>query len=110
MERSRATDAYGLVEGHSIQVADADQAYTQSFLEDPNVTRASMPRDQWPWRFRDPVRPLGLSLNGHPAAGGYWERHCDSILLSRGWKHTPTWRSRYWREERQTFLIVCRRL
>ena len=30
MEASRAADAYGMLPGHDIEVADADQAYTQS--------------------------------------------------------------------------------
>ena len=32
VEASRAADAYGLLPGHCIQVADADQAYAHSYL------------------------------------------------------------------------------
>ena len=111
VEASRAADAYGLLPGHSIQVADADQAYTQSYLEGPNKTFVGLPRERWPqsWHdrgFRDPVCPLVLSLYGHPDAGGYWERHCDRILRKNGWSQIADWRSCYWHEACQALLIV----
>ena len=75
MEASRAADAYGMLPGHNIDVADADQAYTQSYLEGPVQTWVSIPREQWPQEwfdlgYHDPVCPLVLSLYGHPDAGG----------------------------------------
>ena len=110
VEASRAADAYGLLSGNVIQVADADQAYTQSYLEGPTQTFVSLPKERWPddWhtRFHDPVCPLVLSLYGHPDAGGYWERHCDRILQSQGWRLIGDWRSWYWHEACQAFLIV----
>ena len=48
MEASRAADAYGMLPGHNIEVADADSAYTQSYLEGPVKTWVSIPREQWP--------------------------------------------------------------
>ena len=48
MEASRAADAYGMLPGHDIQVADADQAYTQSYLDGPVQTWVSIPKEQWP--------------------------------------------------------------
>ena len=48
MEASRAADAYGMLEGNAIEVADADSAYTQSYLESNIQTWVSIPREQWP--------------------------------------------------------------
>ena len=111
MEASRAADAYGMLAGHDIQVADADSAYTQSYLDSDIKTWVQIPREQWPqeWvdkNFQKPVCPLVLSLYGHPDAGGYWERHCDSILQAKGWAPIPGWRSCYWHAECATYLIV----
>ena len=111
MEASRAADAYGMLEGHDIEVADADSAYTQSYLESDIPTWVSLPREQWPqaWideGYRDPVCPLVLSLYGHPDAGGYWERHCDQVLQDKGWTPIPGWRSCYWHSECTTLLMV----
>ena len=111
MEASRAADAYGMLPGHDIEVADADQAYTQSYLEGPVQTWVAIPKEQWPQKWLDdgmvnPVCPLVLSLYGHPDAGGHWERHCDSVLQSKGWSPIPGWRSCYWHQECETYLIV----
>ena len=111
MEASRAADAYGMLEGNDIDVADADQAYTQSFLEGDVTTWVSIPYEQWPQKWidegmHDPVCPLVLSLYGHPDAGGYWEKHCDTILQSKGWIPVPNWRSTYWHKECRTLLVV----
>ena len=108
---SRAADAYGMLSGNDIEAADADSAYTQSYLDSKIKTWVSIPREQWPQKWIDdgmenPVCPLVLSLYGHPDAGGYWERHCDGILQSRGWVPVPGWRSCYWHAECETFLIV----
>ena len=62
MEASKAADVYGLLEGNDIEVADADQAYTQSVFKGTE-TWVRLPREQWPqdWidrGLRDPVCPL----------------------------------------------------
>ena len=44
MEASRAADAYGMLPGNDIEVADADQAYTQSYLDGPVQTWVSIPK------------------------------------------------------------------
>jgi len=111
MEASRAADAYGMLNGNDIEVADADSAYTQSYLDSEIKTWVQIPREQWPQEWVDkgynkPVCPLVLSLYGHPDAGGYWERHCDSILQQKGWIPIPGWRSCYWHAECATYLIV----
>merc|ERR1711884_507298 len=111
MEASRAAEAYGMLPGHNIEVADADSAYTQSYLEGDTQTWVSIPREQWPQEWvdrglRDPVCPLVLSLYGHPDAGGYWERHCDTVLQSKGWAPIPGWRSCYWHAKCRSYLVV----
>merc|ERR1712113_541524 len=47
MQASKAADTYGLFEGHSIQQADARQAYTRSKLGG-TPTWVRLPRDAWP--------------------------------------------------------------
>ncbi len=56
--------------------------------------------------MKDPVCPLRLALYGHPDSGGYWVRHCDRCLLSRGVTKIPQWRSCYLHKEMKLFLIV----
>ena len=93
MEASKAVDAYGLLPGHIIEQADAQQAYTQAMLGDKipgskSQTPCQVSVNTWvrlPPECRtpamakmwDPVVPLIRALYGHPDAGGYWERHCD---------------------------------
>ena len=45
--------------------------------------------------YVDPVVPLRLALYGHPDAGGYWEKHCDSSLQSLGFVPIDEWKSCY---------------
>ena len=111
IEASRAADLYGMLEGNDIMVADADQAYTQSYLDSDIVTWVSIPREQWPQKWidddmHDPVCPLILSLYGHPDAGGHWERHCGSVLIGAGWRPIANWRSCYWHAACETLLVV----
>jgi hypothetical protein len=54
----------------------------------------------------DPVCPLEKALYGHPDAGGYWEAHCESHLLSVGFTTINGWKSCYWHERLKMFLIV----
>eukprot|EP00959_Pyramimonas_sp_CCMP1952_P351755 7370008-Pyramimonas_sp.AAC.1 len=79
MQAGKAADTHGLFEGHSIEQADARQAYTQSKLGG-TPTRAFPPRDERPesWsHMRNPACPLVLSLYGHPDSEGYREQHCE---------------------------------
>ncbi len=108
MEASKAADIYGMAPGHSVQQADAKQAYTQSELGG-TPTWVRLPREAWPsgWeKMRDPVCPLRLSLYGHPDSGGYWERHCERHLLSQGFVRTSPWRSCFFHKLLKLFLVV----
>ena len=74
MQASKAADAWGMLEGHTTQQADAVQAYKQSKHGGVD-TGVSLPREAWPeaWvksGIKDPVCPLILSLYGHPDSGG----------------------------------------
>ena len=50
--------------------------------------------------------PLILSLYGHPDAGGYWEKHCETHLGTVGFTPIPEWRSCFWHDELKLMLTV----
>ena len=111
MEASKSCDFFSLLPGHRGQQSDAESAYTQSRLSSGIVTWVRIPRHEWPedgsWdKIIDPVCPLILALYGHPDAGGYWEKHCDTHLCECGFKPIPNWRSCYFHPELKLFLIV----
>ena len=109
MEAAKAADLYGLVLGHSTELSDAEQAYTQSKMGGPAKTWVALPREEWPpgWEgMTNPVCPLVLSLYGHPDSGGYWERHCEKHLRSVGFTDVPVWRSCFWHPRLRLFLVV----
>ena len=61
MEAARSAEAYGLMPGHDVQQADAEQAYTRAEL-DGTPTWVRLPRDQWPkqgveWDVRPRLPP-----------------------------------------------------
>ncbi|CAE8585896.1 unnamed protein product, partial [Polarella glacialis] len=68
IEASRVCDAFGLLSGHAIEQADAEQAYIQSPLGGTE-TYIRLPKELQPdsWKhMRDPVCKLVMSLYGHP--------------------------------------------
>ncbi|CAE8734045.1 unnamed protein product, partial [Polarella glacialis] len=86
MEASRMCDAFGLLSGHAIEQADAEQAYIQSSLGGTE-TYIRLPKELQPDRWkhmRNPVCKLVMSLYGHPDAGGFWQAHCTNALESVG--------------------------
>jgi hypothetical protein len=110
MEAGKAADAYGMLPGHTIQQADAVQAYTQATLKGTK-TYVSLPKEAWPdwWHdlpYDDPVCELRLALYGHPDSGGFWEKHCDDILVDIGFEKIDSWGSCYFHPVHRTFLIV----
>eukprot|EP00959_Pyramimonas_sp_CCMP1952_P410962 8612270-Pyramimonas_sp.AAC.1 len=85
MQASKAADTYGLLDGHSIEQADARQDCTQSKLGG-TPTWVFLPRDERPkaWsHMRNPVCPLYFSLYGHPDPGGHWEQHCEGHVAAK---------------------------
>ena len=108
MEAARCADAYGLMPGHDVQQADAEQAYTQAEIEG-TPTWVRLPRDQWPkaWEnMKDPVCPLKLALYGHPDSGGHWEAHCAKYLKEVGFTEIDPWRSCFWHDVLKLYLVV----
>ncbi len=125
LEAAKVADLSGLVPGHKVEQADAEQAYTQSLLGG-TPTWVRLPVDQWldswftkhdpktpkefwpvEWRkYHDPVCPLRLALYGHPDSGGYWEQHCERHLKSIGFVPVPEWPSCFWHEEHKCLLVV----
>ena len=111
IQASKCCDAYGLLPGHTVQQADARQAYTQTYLGGPHVTWARLPRNRWPdeWVKRkmvDPVVRQIRNLYGHPDAGGYWEQHCENHLLACDFVPIPNWKSCYVHRELKLLLVV----
>jgi hypothetical protein len=108
MEAAKAADAYGLAPGHTLEQADAEQAYTQSRLGG-TPTWVRLPPEARPaaWaEYRDPVCPLVLALYGHPDSGGFWERHCDEALKKHGFQTIDAWQSCYWHPTLRLSLVV----
>ena len=87
LEASCAADAYGCLEGHTIEQADAEQAYVQAVMKG-TPTYVRLPRHQWPegWdqKYIDPVVPLKLALYGNPDSGVYWEKTAFEALQKQG--------------------------
>ena len=110
MEASRCADAFGLLPGHSIQIADGESAYTQAKLGG-DLTYIRIPRERWPegWanKYKDPVVPLILALYGHPDAGGFWELHCEKSLLEVGFtRAAPEWKSVFRHDKLDLLLVI----
>ena len=78
LQAMKCAHAYGLFPGHTIQQADARQAYTQTTLGGDTETWVRLPKERWPahWhgKYRDPVVRLVLALYGHPGSGGWLAR------------------------------------
>ena len=73
MEASKAVDAYGFIEGHTITQSDVVQAYVQARLGGNVVTWVELPPEWRPqaWAHRHrPVVVLRRALYCHPDAGG----------------------------------------
>ena len=74
MDAGRAADCYGCVEGNSIEVADAEQAYIQAELSGTPTWVCIPPEDRpasWA-KYRKPVVMLKKALYGHPDSGTFW--------------------------------------
>jgi hypothetical protein len=51
--------------------------------------------------------PLSTALYGHTDAGGFWEEHCETQVLSIGYKRiSEEWPGVYWHAEAKALLIV----
>ncbi len=57
MDASRAADCYGCFPGHTVEIADAEQAYVQAELKGTPCW-VSLPPDQVPERYRHMREPV----------------------------------------------------
>ena len=111
MEAGKALDAYGHAPGNECQQADGKQAYTQTTLKGAE-TWVRLPRDRWPkeWigKYKDPVVRLYLALYGHPDSGGFWEQHCEKMLLQVGFRlvFSAAWPSVFFHPKLKLLLAV----
>ncbi|CAE8612441.1 unnamed protein product [Polarella glacialis] len=109
MEASRMCDVFGLLSGHAIEQADAEQAYIQSPLGGTE-TYIRLPKELQPdsWKhMRDPVCKLVMSLYGHPDAGGFWQAHCKNALESVGFiEVSESWQSLFYHPELKVMMAV----
>ena len=96
MEASKTADFYGCQEGHTIEVADAEQAYVQADMKG-NPTWIALPWEEVPEQYEHmhkPVIRLRKALYGHPDAGTYWEEKVDTHLKTVGFLPlSPEWPS-----------------
>ena len=85
MEASKTADFYGCQSGHTIEVADAEQAYVQAEMKGL-PTYVALPYEEIPKKFQGMKRPvfrLRRALYGHPEAGAYWEEKSRLTSQSR---------------------------
>ena len=72
-------------------------------------TWISLPANRRPssWsRFSNPVCRLRLNLYGHPLAGLYWEKFCQTHLYDVGFARVSGWECLYYHSQHQLFLSV----
>ena len=99
-----------MAENHTIQQADAEQAYINAKLN-TTETWVRLPPNRVPARWkhmRDPVFRLVLALYGHPESGGHWEAHANAILLKEKWEPVSidAFRSVYFHKALECILIL----
>ena len=109
MKAGKALDAYGHAPGNECQQADGKQAKTQTTLKGAE-TWVRLPRDRWPqeWigKYKDPVVRLHLALYGHPDSRGFWEQHCERMLLGFRLVFSAAWPSVFFHPKLKLLLAV----
>ena len=119
MEASKIADMWSCVPGHSMEQADAVQAYIQAELSG-TPTWISLPEEAWTYappavkswyeknkdKYRRPVFRLLRALYGHPDSGTFWEQHCDKSLRAVGFEPILNWPSCYVHPDLDLLLIV----
>ena len=93
LESINVINAVGCQPEYTIKTNDANKAYLQAYLEQPEdvTTYVRLPRNRWPqsWvkkGYKDLVVPLILALYGHPDSGGHWENiasQCSLLLVGK---------------------------
>lgn len=109
MKSSKSADAYGCIEGHGIQIADAEQAYIQADMKgkDTWILIPEEDRPKW-WAEKYPYMKMPVVLMkasyGHPDAGSYWEQKADEQARTVGFKEITDWPSAYYHHELRLML------
>jgi hypothetical protein len=82
-------DCYGIMDDNDVGMADAVQAYVQAELTGTPCWIA-LPKEAWPnvWegKYQRPVVGLRKALYGHPDSGTVWEKGCDEVVHSVGFR------------------------
>ena len=109
MEASKTADFYGCQEGHTIEVADAEQAYVQADMKG-TPTWITLPWEEIPEQFKHmqkPVFRLKKALYGHPDAGTFWEEKVDAHMKKVGFIGlNPEWPSCYYHPELAVYCVI----
>ena len=109
LEASCAADAHGCFDGHTLEQADAEQAYVQALMKGTD-TWIRLPKHQWPqqWHgtYTDPVVPLVLALYGHLDSGVHWEKKAHQELTQRGFVEIEDWKICYWHPNLKVYLVL----
>lgn len=109
MEAGIAADFYGCQDGHTIEVAGAEQAYVRADMRG-TPTRVALPYDEVPQRHKHMAKPvyrLMKALYGHPVAGTFWEEEVDARLKSVGFTPlSPEWQSGYCHPRLKIYCVV----
>ncbi len=61
---------------------------------------------EWHGKYTEPVGLLKRNIYGHPLAGLFWQRHCQSALFSFGWEQVKGWECLYKHRKDRLFLSV----
>ena len=109
MEASRSADCFGCAPGHTVQMADGEQAYIQAELGG-NACWICLPPEARPssWgKYRRPVARLRKALYGHPDSGTMWEKHCDKHVRDAGFDLVgAAWPACYFHKGLHLLLVV----
>ena len=63
----------------------------------------------WIGKYKDPVVLLYLALYGRPDSGGFWEQHCEKMLLQVGFRlvFSAAWPSVFFHPKLKLLLTCC---
>ncbi len=111
LEGARLTDAYGCIPGHSIQQADAVQAYIQAPMRGPKcwvtLPREAVQNPSFYYQVQSPVVELIVALCGHPDSPTFWEMHCSEQVKKAGFEALgPEWPSVFFHPQLRLLLSI----
>ena len=80
MEAGKAADAYGMFEGHDVELADGESAYTQALLGGM-PTWVRIPKHQWPQKRLSSKNGVSAALSGLLYFGMHKSRYLSTHCL-----------------------------